>query len=126
MAGQDEKGSVKGPVEKEDRSDLNLSPPHFLTPVSNDETRDVLAFDTVEDDDSVPIDSNQDFGDPDDCIDQSCKTETFSVAHLVRGRQPKRQKTEDLRPTALVPSFQHLTRQSKASDCQSATGWRHF
>jgi len=102
MAGQDEKGSSKAPMENEDESDLNLSPPCFLTPVGNNETREIFAFDTMEDDDSMSIDSNHDFGDLDDCIDQSCRTETFSVAHLVRGRQPKRQKTEDLRPTAFV------------------------
>jgi len=56
----------------------------------------------MEDDDSMSMDSNQDFSDLDDCIDQSCRTETFSISHLVLGRQPKRQKTEDLRPTAFV------------------------
>jgi len=30
MAGQDKKGSSKAPAEKEDKLDLNLSPPHFL------------------------------------------------------------------------------------------------
>jgi len=90
------------PVEKEDKSDLNLSPPHFLAPVGNDETREFFAFDTQEDDDSMSISSNQDFSDLNDCIDQSCRAETFSVADLVRGCQPKRQKTEDLRPTAFV------------------------
>jgi len=38
----------------------------------------------------------------DDCIKQSCGTETFSIANLIQGRQPKRQKTEDLRPMAFV------------------------
>jgi len=56
----------------------------------------------MEDDDSMSISSNQDFSDLDECIDQSHKTETFSVANLIRGRQPKRQKTEDSRPTAFV------------------------
>jgi len=50
----------------------------------------------------VSISSNQNFRDSDDCIDQSYKTETFSIANLIRGRQPKRQKTEDLRPIAFV------------------------
>jgi len=95
MAGQDKKGRLKAPVEKKDKSDLNLSPPCFLTPVGNDETRELFAFDAQEDDDSMSISSNQDIGDSDDCIDQSCKTETFSIANLIRGRQPKRQKTED-------------------------------
>ena len=102
MAGQDKKGSSKAPVEKEDKLDLNLSPTHFLTPISNSETREIFAFDTMEDDDSMSISSNQDFSDLDDCIDQSYKTETFSIANLIRGRQPKRQKTEDLRPIAFV------------------------
>jgi len=102
MAGQDKKGSLKAPVEKEDKLDLNLSPPCFLTSISNDETREIFAFDTMEDDDSVSISSNQNFSDLDDCIDQSCSTETFSIANLIRGRQPKRQKTEDLRPKAFV------------------------
>jgi len=102
MAGQDRKGSSKAPVEKEDELDLNLSPSHFLTSVSNGETREIFAFDNMEQDDSMSISSNQCFSDLDDCIDQSCKTETFSIANLIRGRQPKRQKTEDLRPTAFV------------------------
>jgi len=102
MAGRDKKGSSKAPVEKEDKLDLNLSPSHFLTSVSNSETREIFAFNAMEDDDSMSISSNQDFSDLDDCIDQSYKTETFSIANLVRGRQPKRQKTEDLRLMAFV------------------------
>jgi len=102
MAGQDKKGSSKAPTEKEDKLDLNLSPPYFLTSVSNSETRDIFALAAQEDDDSMSISSNQDFSDLDDCIDQSHGTETFSIANLIRGRQPKRQKTEDLRPTAFV------------------------
>jgi len=104
---------------------LNLSPPYFLTPISNDETRELFAFDTQEDDDSMSISSDQDFRDSDDCINQSCKTETFSIANLIQGRSPKRQKTEDLRPIAFVRFNTDITRQSKASDYQSATGqWR--
>jgi len=102
MAGQDKKGSSKAPIEKEDKLDLNLSPPCFLTSISNSETREIFAFGTMEDDDSMSISSNQDFSDLDDCIDQSYGTETFSIANLIRGRQPKRQKTEDLRPIAFV------------------------
>jgi len=83
MAGQDKKGSLKAPTEKKDKLDSNLSPPCFLMPVSNDETRELFAFDTQEDDDSVSISSNQDFSDLDDCIDQSCRTETFSIANLI-------------------------------------------
>jgi len=102
MAGQDKKGSLKAPVEKEDKLDLNLSPPYFLTSISNSETRELFAFDTMEDDDSMSIDSKQDFSDLDDCIDQSCRTETYSIANLIRGHQPKRQKTEDLCPIVFV------------------------
>jgi len=46
MAGQDKKGSSKAPVGKEDKSDLNLSTPCFLTPISNSETREIVAFST--------------------------------------------------------------------------------
>jgi len=83
MAGQDKKGSSKDPVEKEDKFDLNLSPPCFLAPISNNETQEIFAFDTMEDDDSVTISSQQDVSDLDDCIDQSCRTKTFSIANLV-------------------------------------------
>jgi len=102
MAGQDKRGSLKAPVEKEDKLDLNLSPPCFLAPVGNDETQELFAFNAQEDDDSVSISSDQDFSDPDDCIDQSCGTETFSIADLIQGRKPKLQKTEDSRPMAFV------------------------
>jgi len=44
----------------------------------------------------------EDFTSLDDCIDQSCRTETFAIANLIQGRQPKRQKTEDLRPIAFI------------------------
>jgi len=60
MAGQDKKGSSKAPIEKKDKLDLNLSSPYFLTPNSNDETRELFAFDTQEDYDSMSISSNQD------------------------------------------------------------------
>jgi len=89
MAGQDKKGSSNAPIVTNDKLDLNLSPLYFLTPNSDNKTQEVFAFDTQEDDDSMSISSNQDFSDLDDCIDQSCKTETFSIAHLIRGRQPK-------------------------------------
>jgi len=79
-----------------------LSPHHFLAPVSNNETREIFTFDTQEDDDSLSISSDQDFTSSDDCVDQSCQTETFAIANLIRGRQPKRQRTEDLRPIAFV------------------------
>jgi len=102
MAGQDKKGSSNAPIEKKDKLDLNLSPPYFLTPISNNETREFFAFDIQEDDDSMSISSNQEFTGLDDCIDQSRKTKTFSIANLIRGRQPKWQKTEDLRSIAFV------------------------
>jgi len=63
MAGQDKKGRSKALIEKEDKLDLNLSPPYFLTPISNNETRELFAFDTQENDDSMSISSNQDFSD---------------------------------------------------------------
>jgi len=102
MTGQNKKGSSKAPVEKEDKLDLILSPPCFLAPISNSETREIFAFNAQEDDDSMSISSNQDFSDSADCIDQSCRTKTFSIANLIRGRKPKRQKREDLRPMAFV------------------------
>jgi len=89
-------------MENEDKSDLNVSPPCFLTPVSNNETQELFAFDTQEDDDSVSISSDLDFSDLDDCVDQSCESETFFIANLIRGHKPKRQKTEDSHPTVFV------------------------
>jgi len=83
MAGQDKKGSSNVPIVMKDKLDLNLSSPYFLTPISKNKTREVFAFDALEDDDSMSISSNQDFSDLDDCIDQSRKTETFSIAHLI-------------------------------------------
>jgi len=108
MAGQDKKGSSKAPVEKEDKLDSNLSPPCFLASVSNGDMREIFAFDAQEDDDSMSISSNQDFSDLDDCINQSCRTKTFSFANLIQGRQPKRQKTEHLRPMAFVRFYTSL------------------
>jgi len=102
MAGQDKKGSSNAPTATKDKLDLNLSPPYFLTPFSNDKTQETFAFNAQEDDDSMSISSNQDFSVLDHCVDQSCKTETISIAHHIRGRQPKRLKTEDLLPMAFV------------------------
>jgi len=76
-------------MENEDKLDLNLSPPCLLVPTSNDETRELFAFDTQEDDDSMSISSDQDFSDFNNCMDQSCGTETFSIANLIQGRKPK-------------------------------------
>jgi len=53
MAGQDKKGSSHAPIVTKDKLDLNLSPPNFLTPISNNEVREIVAFDTQEDDDSM-------------------------------------------------------------------------
>jgi len=50
----------------------------------------------------MSISSDQDFSDLDDCINQSCRTKTFSIANLIRGRQAKQQKTEDLCPMVFV------------------------
>jgi len=102
MAGQDKKGSLNAPIVTKDKLDLNLSPPYFPTPISNNETREIFAFDAQEDDDCMSISSNQDFTSLDDCVDQSCQTETFAIANLIQGHQPKRQKTEDLRPIAFI------------------------
>jgi len=50
----------------------------------------------------MPVSSSEDSTSLDDCIDQSRKTETFSIANLIRGHQPKQQKTEDSRPVVFV------------------------
>jgi len=102
MAGQDKKGSSNAPIVTKDKLDLNLWPPNFLTPISNKEIREIFAFDTQEDDDSMSISSNQDFISLDDCIDLSRQTETFAIANLIRGWSPKRQKIEDLHPISFV------------------------
>ena len=46
--------------------------------------------------------TDEEFTSLDDCINQSHETETYSIANLIRGRPPKKQKTEDLRPIAFV------------------------
>jgi len=89
MAGQDKKGCSNAPMVSKDKLDLNLSPPYFLTPISNNEMREIFAFKNQIDNDSMSISSSEDFTSLDDCIDQSCQTETFSIAILIRGRQPK-------------------------------------
>jgi len=83
--------------------------------------REIFAIDTQEDNNSMSIASDQDFSDPDVCINQSRRTETFSIAHLVQGRQPKRQKTEGLRSTSFV-RFNTSLGKSKVSDNQGAIG----
>ena len=42
------------------------------------------------------------YDDLDECINHLYQTEVHSIASLICGRQPKRQKTEDLRPMAFV------------------------
>ena len=45
----------------------------------------------------------QNFETLDDCINQSCSTETMPLSDLVLGRKPtKKQKTNDLRPITFV------------------------
>jgi len=102
MAGQVKKGSSKAPAAMKDKSDLNLSPSHFVAPIGNDETQEIFAFKNQADNDSMSEFSEEDFASPDDSVDHSRQTETFSVARVVRGRPPKRQKTEDLPPMGFV------------------------
>mgnify|MGYP000854443860 CR=1 FL=1 len=101
MAGQDKKGSLKTPLKIKDKLDLNLSP-YFIEPISNSEVREIFALDNQVDDDSSTESSLEKFPSLDDCIDHSRETETFAIANLIRGRSPKRQKTEDLRPVVFV------------------------
>jgi len=54
-----------------------------------------FAFENQADNSSMSTSSSEDFASLDDCTDQSHQTKTFSVASLIEGRQPKRQKTED-------------------------------
>jgi len=102
MAGQDKKGSSNAPMVTKDILGLNLSPPYFVTPISNNETQEIFAFENQVDNDSMSISSSEDFSGLDDCIDQSRQTEIFSIANLIQGRQLKQQKTEDLCPIAFV------------------------
>jgi len=101
-AGQDKIGSSIAPIENKDKLDLNLSPTNFLPSISNNEVREIFALDPPKEEDSMSRSSDQGFDGLDDCINQSHKSETFSIANLIRGRQPKRQKTEDLRPVVFV------------------------
>ena len=64
--------------------------------------REIFAFENALDSDSTSTSPSEDFTSLDDCIYQSRQNETFSIANLIRGRQPKGQKTEDLRPTVFV------------------------
>jgi len=76
LAGQDKKGSLNAPIVTKDKLDLNLSPPYFVTLISNNETREIFAFENQVDNDSMSISSSEDFTSLDDCVDQSRQTET--------------------------------------------------
>jgi len=67
---------------------LNLSPPYFVTPISNDETREIFAFKNQVDNDSMSISSSEDFTSLDDCIDQSRQTEPFLLLILSEAVNP--------------------------------------
>jgi len=58
MAGQDKKGSPSAPMATKDKLDLHVSPPYFVTPVSNSETREIIAFENQVDNDSISISSS--------------------------------------------------------------------
>jgi len=82
-----------------DKLDLYLSVPYFVTPVSNNKTRQIFAFKNQMDSEGIMSESSREnFNILDDCFNQSYQTETFSIADLIQGGQPKRQKTDDLRP----------------------------
>jgi len=120
MAGQDKKGSLNAPIATKDKLDLNLSPPYFLTPISNNKVQEIFTFDTQEGDDSASISSIQDFTGLDDCIYQSCKNR--NLFYCSSYPRPSTQTTEDRGLTRnSVCSFQYITTQSKAGDCQSGT-----
>jgi len=85
MAGQDKKGSAKAPLGIKDKLDLNLSSPYFVEPISNDETREIFAFENQVDEDCMSESSVENFSSLNDCIDQSCQTETFAIANLIQG-----------------------------------------
>jgi len=72
MAGQDKKGSSNAPTVTKDKLDLNLSSPYFLTPISNNETQEIFAFENQAEDDNMSVSSSEDFTSLDDCIDQLC------------------------------------------------------
>jgi len=68
-----------------------------------DETQEIFAFKNQVDNDSMSISSSEGFASLDDWVDESRQTKTFFIVSLIRGRKPKRQKTEDSRPVAFVP-----------------------
>jgi len=57
MEGQNKKGSLNAPAATKDKLELNVSPPYFVTPVSNNETREIFAFKNQVDNDSMSISS---------------------------------------------------------------------
>jgi len=73
MAGQDKKGSAKASLGIKDKLDLNLSSPYFVEPNSNNETREIFAFDNQIDEDCMSESSLEKFSSLDDCIDQSVR-----------------------------------------------------
>jgi len=60
--------------------------------------------DSANDNDSVSVSSSSTtaFKTLDDCVNQSCESETLSLANLIRGCPIKRPKTADLQPVAFV------------------------
>ena len=72
-----------------------------MNPLAIANVREIFAFENEVADNSMSLDSTQSFTSLDDCINQSHETETYST-NLIRGHQPKKQNTEDLRPIAFV------------------------
>ena len=67
----------------------------------------MFALDNFDDADSMSVSSSstisrEEYNSLDVCLDQSYQTEVHSLASLIQSRQPKRQKSEDLRPMAFV------------------------
>ena len=85
MTGKDETTNPSGLEIKQDKLDLNLSP--------NNTTRTEELF---------ALDSEKSYEDLDECINHSYQTEMCSIASLIHGRKPKRQKTQDLKPIAFI------------------------
>jgi len=81
---------------------MKLSKKQFLCPISNDKTREIFVFENETDSDEKSESSLEEFSGLDDCIDLLQQTKTHSIANYIRGRKPKRQKTEDLKPIAFV------------------------
>jgi len=88
---------------KQDKLDLNLSP-KFLDTIGKPDYREIFALDSTNDSDSSSMlsSSTTNFETLDGCINQSCESETMSLANLIRGRPIKRPKTADLWPITFV------------------------